>query len=410
MTRVPLSILDLSPVAQGSTGQSALQATVELAQAAEESGYLRFWVAEHHLAPGVASSSPGVLTAIVAGHTSTIRVGSGAVLLSTTSPLIAAEQFGTTAAFHPARIDLGIGRAFALPKTDHKNKPDEGRSAAHQNGGTTTEPAAGSAPETTEFRIIDGTLFPTAPPRLQDSALRERYLAEQKIVSAARTPAPFGQEVDLILGLQTGEFQDDSGRKHISPAVSGADFRLFVLASSGGESAVVAAQRGLPLVANYHVSPATTLATIAAYRENFVPGVLAEPYVIVSVDVLVAETTQRATKIAAPFGQWVAQIRTGKSGALPYAAPGFVQQLTVAQQRIVADRIATRFVGTAPQVVERLEALQRVTQANELLTTTVAHSHLDRVTSLRLLASAWQNQAAGANPAAPAREKVPASA
>lgn len=382
MTRVPLSILDLSPVAQGSTGHSALQSTVELARAAEEAGYHRFWVAEHHLAPGVASSSPGVLTAVIAAHTSTIRVGSGAVLLSTTSPLVAAEQFGTTSAFYPGRIDLGIGRAFTPPRTEPSNAP--------QSLDPAPVLADASERQQPEARIIDSVVFPAVPPRLHDSALRERYLAEQKIVSAARVPAPFGQEVDLILGLQQGGYPDSSGRTYVSPAVSGSNFELYVLASSGGESAVVAAQRGLPLVANYHVSPATTLATIAAYRKNFVPGVLAQPYVIVSVDVLVANTVERAQQIAAPFGQWVASIRAGKSGAEPYAAPEAVRRLTSAEQQLVADRLATRFVGTAQQVVERLTALQRVTQADELLTTTVAHSHLDRLASVRLLASAWQ--------------------
>lgn len=379
MTRVPLSILDLIPVAVGSTGQSALATTVELARAAEECGYHRFWVAEHHLAPGVASSSPGVLAAIIAGHTSTIRVGSGAVLLSTTSPLIAAEQFGTTSAFYPGRIDLGVGRAFTL--SSNKN-PTE-------SSGTQANPQDSGVRESV---VLDSVVFPAPSPRLNDSALRERFLAEQKVVSASRTPAPFGDEVDLILGLQRGQYADATGRKYVSPAVSGSDFELYVLASSGGESAVVAAQRGLPLVANYHVSPATTRETIAAYRENFVPGVLAQPYVIVSVDVLVAQSTERARRIAAPFGQWVASIRAGRSGAEPYAAPESVRHLSQWEQLLVADRVATRFVGTAERVVEQLAGLQRVTGADELLTTTVAHSHLDRVTSLRLLAEQWYSK------------------
>lgn len=392
MTRVPLSILDLIPVAQGRTGREALQTTVELARAAEESGYHRFWVAEHHLAAGVASSSPGVLTAIIAAHTSTIRVGSGAVLLSTTSPLIAAEQFGTTSAFYPGRVDLGVGRAFTLPPA--------GTEGGNQGGKTNAAGEISKTPSTPDRyvvtdRIIDSVVFPQAPPRLNDSALRERYLAEQKVVSASRVPAPFGQEIDLILGLQGGGYTDNNSRRYVSPAVSGSDFELHILASSGGESAIVAAQRGLPLVANYHVSPATTLETIAAYRKNFVPGVLEKPYVIVSVDVLVATSTERARQIAAPFGQWVASIRAGTSGAEQYSAPNAVRGLTQEEQHIVADRLATRFVGTPQHVVERLEALQRVTQADELLTTTVAHSHLDRVASLRLLAHEWQQDSAG---------------
>ncbi len=385
MTRVPLSILDLIPVPEGSSGGQALLTTVELARAAEELGYRRFWVAEHHLAPGVASSAPGVLAALIAAQTSTIRVGSGAVLLSTTSPLVAAEQFGTTSAFYPGRIDLGIGRAFTLPK-DTQKAPAV----------TLTKSEPKSEPELklsivqpAADEVIDTVVFPANPPRLNDSALRERFLAEKKVVSASRTPAPFGQEVDLILGLQRDGFTDETGRHHVSPAVEGSDFELYVLASSGGESATVAAERGLPLVANYHVSPATTRATIDAYRKNFVPGVLSRPYVIVSVDVLVAGSQDRAEQLAAPFGQWVASIRAGKSGAEKYAGPQSVRDLTVSEQELVADRLSTRFVGTPEFVAERLDALQRVTGADELLTTTVAHSHLDRLTSLRLLAAAW---------------------
>ena len=381
MTRVPLSILDLIPVPQDGTGPQALVTTVELARAAEETGYHRFWVAEHHLAPGVASSSPGVLVAIIAGHTSTIRVGSGAVLLSTTSPLIAAEQFGTSSAFYPGRIDLGIGRAFTLPKDEKVTKDPVPATSSEDLG-------------VRESAVIDSVVFPAHSPRLNDSALRERFLAERAVVSASRTPAAFGDEVDLILGLQRGQYADANGREYVSPAVLGSDFELYVLASSGGQSAVVAGQRGLPLVANYHVSPATTRETIAAYRENFVPGVLDEPYVIVSADVLVAKTTERARRIAAPFAQWVASIRAGKSGAELYPAPESVRHLSQREQLLVADRVATRFVGTPAHVVDRLAALQRVTGADEILTTTVAHSHLDRLTSLRLLAQEWHSKSA----------------
>ena len=114
-TNVPLSILELATVGVGQTGADALRATLDLAVAADRLGYRRLWFAEHHLAPGVASASPAVLAALAAERTRRLRVGSGAVLLGTTSPLIAAEQFGTIAALHPGRVDLGLGRAFTPP-------------------------------------------------------------------------------------------------------------------------------------------------------------------------------------------------------------------------------------------------------------------------------------------------------
>lgn len=374
MTRIPLSILDLAPVTQGTTGQEALRAAVEVAQAAEGAGYKRYWFAEHHLAPGVASSAPAVLSAIVAGQTSRIRVGSGAVLLSTTSPLVAAEQFGTISAFHPDRLDLGVGRAFTPPKSTEQ-----------------TGPIVQSEPAEPSDRVIHGTLFPKARKLPNDSALRERLLSEKKLVSANRQPAPFGEEIDLILNLQQGAHHSEDGRVHASPAVAGSDFALFVLASSGGESATVAAERGLPIVANYHVSPATTLETVKAYREAFKPGVLDSPYVIVSADVLVADTQEKADTLAQPFAEWVLSIRSARNGAAVYRTPAeaLERDWTAAELDAVEDRVSTRFVGTASSVTAQLEGLAQATDADEILITTIAHTHLDRLRSVELLAARW---------------------
>lgn len=379
--RVPLSVLDLALVADGSTGVQAIQRAVSLAVDLDALGYRRVWYAEHHLAPGVASAAPAVLAAAVAARTSRIRVGSGAVLLSTTSPLIAAEQFGTIAALHPGRVDLGLGRAFAPP-------PPDGAGTGPTRPAQPTQPAVAAGP-----RLVDGLYVPPAPPGgLDDPALRERLLAQQEVIGAHRTPAGFREEVELVLALRQGTYRDGGGSAYTSPPVEGAAFDLWLLASSGGESARVAGELGLPLAANFHVSPATVLDTIAAYRAAFRPGVLAEPYVVVSADVLVAQTLERARVLAEPFVDWVLSIRRGERGAIAYPSPSAATAWTDrpdAERALVADRVDTRIVGDPDTVVERLETLARVTGADELLVTTATHDPAETRRSFELLAQAW---------------------
>lgn len=372
---VPLSVLDLALVPEGGTGAEALRDAVDLAVDLDELGYRRVWYAEHHLAPGVASAAPAVLASAVAARTSRIRVGSGAVLLSTTSPLVAAEQFGTIAALHPGRVDLGLGRAFTVP-------PSGGRPAPPPR----PVPSAGP-------RVVDGLYVPPAPPTgLDDPALRDRLAAQQEVVGAQRTPDGLRAEVELVLGLRRGTYRDADGGAWSSPPVEGAAFDLWLLASSGGESARVAGELGLPLAANFHVSPATVLDTVAAYRAAFRPGVLRAPYVLVSADVLVADTLEQARALAEPFADWVLSIRRGERGAVPYPAPGSSTPWTDRpddERALVADRVDTRIVGDPETVVERLSTLARVTGADELLVTTAAHDHAATRRSFRLLAQAW---------------------
>jgi alkanesulfonate monooxygenase SsuD/methylene tetrahydromethanopterin reductase-like flavin-dependent oxidoreductase (luciferase family) len=379
--RVPLSVLDLAVVPEGATGAQAVRAAVDLAVDLDRLGYHRVWYAEHHLSPGVGSAAPAVLAAAVAARTERIRVGSGAVLLSTTSPLVAAEQFGTIAALHPGRVDLGLGRAFTPPP---------------QREGDAVAPAAVPAPERPRVgaRVVDGLYVPAAPPfDASDSVLRERLLAQKRVVGASRTPAAFGDELELVLGLRAGTYAEADGTRHVSPPVEGAAFDLWVLASSAGESARVAGELGLPIAANFHVSPATTLDTIAAYRAAFRPGVLAEPYVVVSADVLVADTVERARELATPFTDWVLSIRRGASGAVAYPRPGDAvpwEARDAGERALVADRVDTRVVGDPETVVARLETLQRVTGADELLVTTATHDPADARRSFALLADAWR--------------------
>ena len=382
----------------------------------DQLGYRRVWYAEHHLAPGVASAAPAVLAAAVAARTSRIRVGSGAVLLSTTSPLVAAEQFGTIAALHPGRVDLGLGRAFTVPpsaKPGGAGKSDVGRSDAGSTCPTPERPTPPRPPTPSPRparrrsavpRLVDGLYVPPAPPNgLNDPALRERILAQQDVIGAHRKPAGFREEVELVLDLQRGTYRDRTGGAYTSPPVEGAAFELWLLASSGGESATVAGALGLPLAANFHVSPATILDTVAAYRAAFRPGVLAEPYVTVSADVLVAQTQERARVLAEPFADWVLSIRRGERGAIAYPSPSAATAWTDrpdAERALVADRVDTRIVGDPATVVERLETLQRVTGADELLVTTATHDPAETRRSFELLAQAWGSTDRVPSPAA----------
>jgi alkanesulfonate monooxygenase SsuD/methylene tetrahydromethanopterin reductase-like flavin-dependent oxidoreductase (luciferase family) len=383
--RVPLSVLDLAVVPEGATGAQAVRAAVDLAVDLDRLGYRRVWYAEHHLSPGVGSAAPAVLAAAVAARTERIRVGSGAVLLSTTSPLIAAEQFGTIAALHPGRVDLGLGRAFTPP-----------RGAGDGLAAPEPRPAPGSPPRV-GARVVDGLYVPAAPPiDTSDSVLRERLLAQKRVVGASRTPAAFRDELELVLGLRAGTYAEPDGTRHVSPPVEGAELDLWVLASSAGESARVAGELGLPIAANFHVSPATTLDTIAAYRAAFRPGVLAAPYVVVSADVLVADTVERARELATPFADWVLSIRRGAAGAIAYPRPGDAvpwEARDADERALVADRVDSRVVGDPATVVARLETLQRVTGADELLLTTATHDPADARRSFALLAEAWRRPA-----------------
>ncbi|WP_199742423.1 LLM class flavin-dependent oxidoreductase [Streptomyces triticirhizae] len=368
---VPLSVLDLAPISSGGDAATALRNTVDLARAAEELGYRRYWLAEHHLATGVASSQPALVIALVAGATSRIRVGSGAVQLGFPTALSVVEQFGTLDAIAPGRVDLGLGR---------------GGQRATREGWPPPEPK-----EPVETREVNGVVIPPpfSPGRLLNLP---RFLAQQELLRPpGAQPRDYAEQVDEIRALLAGTFTTPDGDPVHAVPGEGAALQLWVLGSSGGESARVAGERGLPFTANYHVSPGTILETVAAYRAAFVPSAeRPEPRVQVSADVLVAEDEATALRLAAGFGPWVRAIRTGR-GAIPYPTPeeaeGFAW--TEDERALVADRLATRFVGTPEQVADGLRRLRNVTDADELLITTITHDHAARVRSYRLLAEVW---------------------
>ena len=379
-TSVPLSVLDLSPVVSGQTPADALHNTVDLARRAEHLGYRRYWLAEHHLSPGVAASSPAVLIAVVAGATERIRVGSGAVLLGHHQPLVVAEQFGTIAQLHPGRIDLGLGRsALRRPRDVAKRF---------------SAPSGGRPPEST---VVNGLLIPAKPPATDDSArLLDRIEQQRRLLGTVEATSEGQKEdyqgqVERILQFVEGDFPASGGDSlHAVPA-AGADFGVWILGSSAGPSSAAAGALGLPYAANYHVSPSTVLESVEAYRDAFVPSArLRRPYVIVSADVVVADSDAAARELARPYGQWVLSIRSGE-GAIPFPSPeeaaGF--PWTEEQRLAVADRVDTQIAGSPETVVRQLTTLRNATGADELLITTITHNHMDRVRSYELLAKAW---------------------
>jgi alkanesulfonate monooxygenase SsuD/methylene tetrahydromethanopterin reductase-like flavin-dependent oxidoreductase (luciferase family) len=374
---IPLSILDLSPVPRDGTAADALRNSIDLAKVAERAGYRRYWVAEHHLVTGVASASPPVLVALIADATERIRVGSGATLLPKTPPVQVAEQYGTVAAIHPGRIDLGLGRF------------DLHRLLRALRDGKTGKPPGAAGPA----RVVDGLLVPGTARVIGDPSLIAHFAT--LIGISPDDPVPdYDAQVGEILDYIAGRACRPNGEAlHVLPA-EGADLDVWILGSSAGASAEAAGRRGLPFAANYHVQPGTVLETVAAYREAFRPSPrLERPYLVVSADVVVAETDERARELAAPYGQWVLDIRSGR-GARPYVTPeeAKARVWTDEERAMVADRVDTQFVGSPDTVVERLGTLARVTGADELLVTTITTEHADRVASTELLARAWSER------------------
>ncbi|HEY9414837.1 MAG TPA: LLM class flavin-dependent oxidoreductase [Pseudonocardia sp.] len=372
---IPLSVLDLSPVPAGGTGADALRNTIDLAQTAERAGYHRYWVAEHHLTPGVASSAPAVLIALIAAATGSIRVGSGAVQLPNLPPLVVAEQFGTIAALHPGRVDLGLGR-FDLRKILTKRL----------GAGPPAEPPPG--------RVVDGLVVPKPSFFQGDPSTYE--LLGGLLNYDMDVPAPaYADQIADIQAFLAGRYPGPGGRPVAALPAEGADLEIWVLGSSPGESARAAGEAGLPFAASYHIQPSAVLETVAAYREAFRPSeTLTRPHVMVSADVVVADDDETARELALPYGGWVLDIKAGR-GAQPYLTPDQARARTWTEEEreAVRDRLETQVVGSPATVVERLATLARVTGADELLVTTVTAEHADRLRSHELLAKAWLGEA-----------------
>src|SRR5579875_3635572 len=369
----PLSILDLSPISAGSDAATALHNTIDLARHAEQWGYRRFWVAEHHFV-GVASSAPAVLIGQIAACTERIRVGSAAVQLSHTTAAAVVETFGMLEPFYPGRIDLGVGRSGQRRRTEN-HRPDNSK-----------PPREPKPPR--QWRDVDGVVVPP-PFDLRALLSNDRLQATMAILQQPEAVAPdFAEQLGDILAMLDGTYQVNGFDVHAVPGER-SGLTPWVFGSSKGKSAQVAGALGLPFVASYHITPATALDAVEAYRAAFVPSAaLRQPYVVVSADIVVAEDTATAQHLASSYGHWVYSIRTG-AGAVPYPDPDECLPLTDEQLAVVNDRLATQFVGNPDEVAERLTALQRVSCADELVVTSVTYRHEDRLRSHELMAKRW---------------------
>ncbi len=331
---VPLSVLDLCPVPTGASTAEALRRSVDLARHAERLGYLRYWVAEHHNLPGVAASAPAVLAGQIASATSAIRVGSGGVMLPNHAPLTVAEQFGVLEALHPGRIDLGIGRA---PGTDRATARALRRAAEGL-------PAADFAGQVAELR---------------------GYFA----------------------GPQDGD--GEAGRIRAIPA-EGNEPRIWLLGSTG-YTAELAGVLGLPFAFAYHLSAANARPAVALYRKTFRPsGRLAVPYCLISVSVLCAEDAGTARWLHGPARLSMLRTRARRPSTLPSPEEAAGRGYSAAEQEVIAEATGSHVVGDPATVAAELNQLVARTGADELMITTSAFGHADRLASYQLLASLRQ--------------------
>jgi len=378
--RVPLGILDLVPVSSGSNAATALRNSIDLVQAAERLGYRRYWFAEHHLNAGVAGSSPALLIAMAGAATDHIRLGSGGVQSGHRTALSVVEDFGLLDAMHPGRIDLGVGRSG-------------GRNFFRDRLAAQSGQRSNGTPLQDRF-TENGVLIP-APPKLGGLAKAPRIKMTAELLQQANAEsADYGQLLTDILALLKGSYVSTEGLDPHPVPGAGANVEPWILGSSAGESAEVAGQLGLRFAASYHISPASALGAAEAYRQAFVPSAhLDRPYLAVSADVIVAPDEKTAEKLSAGYAVWVRSIRKGE-GAIPFPGPDEAgrHEWTDEDRELVHDRVETQFVGTAQSVARDLERLQETTDADELIVTTITHSHTDRIRSYALLAQEWFSQ------------------
>jgi luciferase family oxidoreductase group 1 len=320
-------------VPAGASGGEALRNTLDLARRAEALGYRRYWLAEHHNLPGVASSAPEVMMAHVAAVTSTIRVGSGGVMLPNHAPLHVAEVFRVLEALHPGRIDLGIGRA---PGTD----------------GVTAQ------------------------------ALRGRF--------ASPGADDFPEQLDDLMGFLHDRIPPGHpfARVRAVPADAGAP-PVWLLGSSGW-SAQAAAILGLPYAFAAHFSPGDARGAMRWYREHFQPSEwLPEPHSMIALGVIAAEDDERATWLAGPIGlSWARIHTTGRSDALPTPEEAATHEWTPAERQVAEGYLSRQIVGGPDRVREGILRAVEETAADEAMITTHVHGHGDRVRSYELVMEA----------------------
>jgi luciferase family oxidoreductase group 1 len=322
---IPFSVLDLAPVAAGATPGDALRNSLQLAQLAERLGYRRYWVAEHHGMPGIASAATSVIIGYLAGGTKTIRVGAGGIMLPNHAPLVIAEQFGTLESLYPGRIDLGLGRA---PGTDM----------------ATTRALRRDSKST-------GDDFPQAVEELQS------YFA----------PATPGQKVRAVPG-------------------AGLHVPLWLLGSSLF-SAQLAAAMGLPFAFASHFAPADLMQAVQLYRAGFQPSrQLERPYVALGVNVFAAETDAAARRLFTSHQQAFVMLRRGAPGQIPPPIDDMENFWTPAEQAMASQSLLCSVVGSPATVERGLRKFIEVTQPDELLVTGLMYEQRARLRSYEITA------------------------
>ncbi|MDB4888061.1 MAG: yhbW [Gemmatimonadetes bacterium] len=323
---IPLSVLDLSPIVAGATAAQALHNTLDLARHAERLGYHRFWLAEHHNMVGIASAATAVVIGYVAGGTSRIRVGAGGIMLPNHSPLVIAEQFGTLESLYPGRIDLGLGRA-----------PGSDRYAMQA---LRRDPMAGDA-------------FP------QDVVELQSY------------------------------FRDADGSQPVR-AVPGAGLHvpLWILGSSTF-GARLAAMLGLPFAFASHFAPDQMMDALALYRSGFTPSdSLAEPYAMLGVSVVAADTDREAERLATSLQQQFLALQRGRPVQLQPPVDSMEGQWSPMERAQVQHTLREAIVGGPDTVRDRMRAFVARTGADELMITSHIHDHAARVRSYEIVKDA----------------------
>jgi len=320
-----LSVLDLSPILEGSDAAQSFRDTVTLAQHAEKLGYRRFWLAEHHGMPGIASAATSVLIGHVAGHTRTIRVGAGGIMLPNHSPLVIAEQFGTLEALYPGRVDLGLGRA-----------PGSDQATAR--------------------------------------ALRRNLMSD-----ADQFPRDV---VELI------DFLSDAPRQAVRAVPGqGAKVPVWILGSSLF-GAQLAAMLGLPYAFASHFAPGQLMQAIDVYRTTFRPSEhLAEPYLMLGYNVIAADSDEEAALLATSLQQAFVNLRSGRPGKLPPPAPGYLDTLGTGAHALLAEVLECTAIGAGHHVQQQIEAFVARTGADELMIASQIFDQRARLRSYELAAA-----------------------
>ncbi|WP_141432068.1 LLM class flavin-dependent oxidoreductase [Bacillus sp. 03113] len=327
LSDIPFSILDLSPIIEGGSPSQSLQNTLDLAQHAERWGYNRYWLAEHHNMPFIASSATSVVIAHVAGGTSKIRVGSGGIMLPNHAPLVIAEQFGTLESLFPGRIDLGLGRA---PGTDQL-----------------------TAHALRRDRRSSGDDFPE-----QLAELRAYF--DPSMASSGMPIRAFPGE--------------------------GLAIPIWLLGSSGF-SAQLAGQLGLPFAFASHFSPEYTLPALELYRRNFKPSnALSKPYAMVGVNVAAADTDEEAELLQTSLHQQFINLIRNNLTPLRPPIENLEEQMSEYEKQLLKQRIGSSIAGSPKTVKEKLQAFLDKTQADEMIVNGQIYDHNARLRSFEIVA------------------------